>query len=439
MKKKFSIIFLLSLLLLIFLGSYSLLSVSPSQNYPNNITLSSPENIVIYVNSTIYSDILDSINQYKSDIEADGYNVSVYNWSDLAPDRIIRANNLKSNLTLEYNLNNIIGAVLIGQLPYAEYENLSDPYDHIPYCGYNFACDLFLMDLDGNWTDHNGDNFYDDHQPTSTGDLYPEIFIGRIDPYSINHPNQTQALIDYFNRNHLYRTGSLPRYNNSVMYIDNPWESTSEEWKGDMEYLYDDITLINSSYEITDAQNYIDALQQNYEFIWSFIHSNHTHHGFDWTPSSGTFVNYSQIANLNTKALFYNLYCCYAAKFDAMDNLATHYLFSSNYTLAVFGCARSGGFVMNRYLYNPLSNGKTLGESFKLWWSNDQYHSHGHGPDDMNQKGNCLLGDPLLKIREPSENSGPSGQPNFLHLLIALCIIFGIITVVVIISFKMSS
>lgn len=436
MKKHFTVLFFLNLLFLVTLGPYIQQINYSNQNYNNLISSNSQDSVVVYVNSSIYSNIIDSIAQYKSDIEADGYLVSVYNWSDSSPDPFIKVNNLKNNLTQEYNLNNITGAVLVGSLPYAIYENASDPSTD-PYYGIRFPCDLFLMDLDGTWTDSNGNNHYDNHTSNSTTDLYPEIFIGRIDPSSINHPNQTQALIDYFHRNHLYRTNSLTRYNNSLMYIDNYWESTSKEWKGDMEYLYTNITLINSSVETTDAQNYIDAIQQPYEFVWSFIHSNHIKHGFDWwSPPSDTYVNSTEIASLNTKALFYNLYCCYAARFNETDNLATHYLFSSNYTLAVFGCTRSGGFVMNRYLYEPLSNGKTLGESFRLWWYNNQYHSFGHGPNDMEQKGNCLLGDPLLQIREASTNGGPDGTPNLLHLIITLCIIFGVIAVVVIIAFK---
>jgi hypothetical protein len=364
--------------------------------------------------------------------------VKVYNWSDPNPDPINRVNKLKYNLTQEYNLG-MIGAVLVGNMSFALYENLSDSS---PWYGPTFPCDLFLMDLDGNWTDTDGNNCYDNHTSNSTTDLYPEIFIGRIDPYSINHPNRTQALIDYFDRNHLYRTNSLPRYNNSLIYIDNIsyWDDYSEEWKGDMEFLYTNITLINNSYQNTNAQNYMNTIQQPYEFIWPFIHSNHTHHGFDWTLTSGTFVNYSQISNLNTKALFYNLYCCHAARFSDIDNIATHYLFSSNYTLAVFGCARSGAFVMNRYLYEPLNNGSTLGEAFRDWWFNDQYHSWGHGPDDMNQKGNCLLGDPLLRIREPTTNDGNGddlpNQIDYLTLVIIICVIGAAVGVTLFLAFR---
>ncbi len=379
---------------------------------PNNLNSSQTgqDLVCIYVDSTYAHFINSEINQYKSDLETDGYVVNLYNWSDT------NVLNLKSNLTLEYN-NGMIGAVFVGNIPYALYE----PDAGLPlYIG--FPCDLFLMDLDGTWSDINLPNGIYDTHVNGTGDMYPEIFIGRINPFKISW-TVSQAIIRlkaYFQRNHQYRLNQTQRYNNSLMYIDDPWESYSHEWKNDMNYLYSNVTLINNSQPgdpsvHTKAAGYLMELNKSYEFVHAFIHSNHTHHGFDWTsnppPPTTSFVNYSDISTINTKALFYNLYCCYAAKFDEIDNIGSHYLFNSNNTLAIYGCARSGGFVMNQYLYKPLNNGSTLGSAFKYWWSNDILDPvvHTHGPGDMDVKGNCLLGDPFLRIREPKSGSDING------------------------------
>jgi hypothetical protein len=103
-------------------------------------------------------------------------------------------------------------------------------------------------------------------------------------------------------------------------------------------------------------------------------------------------VNYTDILNLDTKALFYNLYACSAANFSYTNNLANQYLFSNN-TLVVVGSSKEGGMTMNSYFYTPLSQGKIFGEAMRLWYWNPL-----HGPSDTVSIGMTLLGDPLLMI-----------------------------------------
>ncbi|MHA1728429.1 MAG: hypothetical protein ACTSWY_06820, partial [Promethearchaeota archaeon] len=302
-------------------------------------TQTTQKNISIYVNSSVYSMIKSEISVYKSDLESDGFKVTIYNWSDPSPIMFFRAQNLKNHLNNSYNVNGTIGAVLIGNMPYVQYENAS-----------TYVTDLYFMDLNGLWEENSGNNIFDNHT-NGGGDVHPEIFIGRINPYIINVPNCTKTLTDYFHRNHLYRTNKLTVYNSSLMYIDDTWESYSNEWKGDMLYLYSNITLINNTVEETNATNYLKEIVKPYDFCHAFIHSNETQHFFEhhsnYLPSN--YVTNTQINNTDNNALFYNLYCCYAANFTTMDNIASHYLFSSNFSLAIFGSTRTGGFQLNQY------------------------------------------------------------------------------------------
>ncbi|MFX0097506.1 MAG: hypothetical protein ACFE7E_07085 [Candidatus Hodarchaeota archaeon] len=384
MRKIFSALILLNISLLLISGACFL----NNEHWYAKAT-NGQEYVCVYVNSSIYSSIQSEINQYKSDLEADGFNVTVYNWTSISVEA------LKANLTQENNNSGMIGAVLIGNMPYALFE----PPSTTPY-----PCDLFLMDLDGNWTNPDGDLTYNTHTNT-TGDLHPEIFIGRINPYCLNVSNHTTLLRNYFQRNHLYRNNSMTRYNSSLLYIDDDFESVSDEWMQDMLILYSNNTLLNNTYTTTNATDYMNELTKYYEFVHSFIHSDSVKHYFSPHPSAGQ-VNYTQIRNLDNKALFYNLYCCFAADFGAVDNIGSHYLFSSNYTLAIFGSTRSGGFLLNQYLYQPLSQGETLGVAFYDWWFNDLYETqYPHGPNDLTVTGNVLLGDPFLRIREPATTS----------------------------------
>lgn len=385
-------------------------------------------NFIIYVNSTIAPSIQSEIAQYKTDVEAKGYTVKIYNWTDSNIDLMQRAVSLKANITAEYINNGLNGTVLIGDMPYVFYEDGSGIY----------ICDLYFMDMDGTWDNPNGDLDFDSHIDGS-GDMYPEIFIGRINPRPVNNTHEVSLLQAYFQRNHEFHAGNTVMFNNSLMYIDDSWEVWSQGWKGDMEFLYDNITLVNNTIETTNSTNYMKEIIKPYDFGHIFIHSDSTTHYFIngslyWVDGT---ISSSQLKIIDTTPKFLNLYCCYASSFDVQDNLGTQYLFSSNNTLAVFGATTSGGFQMNQYLYEPLANGWTLGESFRNWWFNDILDPivHTHGPSDPTVRGNVLLGDPCLTIRDISEEEVPHGKLSPLELsmiIVGPILLVGIISLIIV-------
>jgi hypothetical protein len=355
------------------------------------IAQSGGKNVSLYINATLSPSIQNEINTYVNDLTNDGYNVRVINWSDPSPTLFQRAINLRVHLNNSYNVNNTIGAALIGDMPYALFDGFGTIYSNHPV-------DLFFMDLDGNWTDTDFDQDFDIHN-NGLGDIYPEIFIGRINANETTAMNPLQSLKDYFNRNHQYRLKNTYRSNNSLMYIDDPWESYSHEWVIDLQYLGTNVTLVNNTIETTDAPHFIPRIVKPFEFTHLFCHSDWNTHYF--TNPANTLTNI-MLKTLDTNSLFYNLYCCYAAKFDQVDNMASLYLFNSTHSLGVYGCSRSGGFQLNQYLYQPLSLGKSLGESLYNWFFNDVYDLiKTHGPSSPDSRGNLLLGDPFLRIRDP--------------------------------------
>jgi hypothetical protein len=123
----------------------------------NNGDITESGYVRIYVNSTLYANLNSELTQYKQDLETQGYNAEFVNWSDPVVE------NLKGDLIISQN-STFVGAVLIGKLPYAVYQNST-----------MFPCDLYLMDLDGLWGDLLGpDGIYDTHTG-GTGDIFPEI------------------------------------------------------------------------------------------------------------------------------------------------------------------------------------------------------------------------------------------------------------------------
>ncbi len=88
------------------------------------------------------------IQQYKADVEAEGYTVKIYNWTDSIP---ILFNELSPYIRIflrnitTYGLN---GTVLVGEMPFAIYEQS---------LGVDYICDLYFMDMDGCWQNPDGD------------------------------------------------------------------------------------------------------------------------------------------------------------------------------------------------------------------------------------------------------------------------------------------
>jgi hypothetical protein len=74
--------------------------------------------------------------------------------------------------------------------------------------------------------------------------------------------------------------------------------------------------------------------------------------------------------------------------------MGTTYLFTSN-TLTVIGSARSGGMDLYQPFYDALSEGKTIGDAFKIWFHNPEI-------EQLNKEelyyGMTILGDPLLTV-----------------------------------------
>jgi len=154
------------------------------------------------------------------------------------------------------------------------------------------------MDLDGFWDDTDGDLDFETHND-GQGDLYPEIWIGRINPEILNNLNHLTAYQNYFNRNHAYRNGTLSRPHKQLVYIDDDWSHWYSEWLGDMT-AYTNITAVYNN-ATTTASDYMNELTQDYEFVHLFVHSFYYQHqfGLGGTGTEGILTN-TNILNLNT-------------------------------------------------------------------------------------------------------------------------------------------
>ncbi len=105
--------------------------------------------ICIVVHEDVYGPISSNLTQYKVDLVSVGFSVLVYEYSSGS------AEDLRSYLAGLYDqAESLVGVVLIGDIPYIifemmqEWEEGGDPPEYE-----DFPCDIFYMDLNGNWSD----------------------------------------------------------------------------------------------------------------------------------------------------------------------------------------------------------------------------------------------------------------------------------------------
>lgn len=337
--------------------------------------------VAVIVNSDLYTRIQTSLDQYVDDLVQDGYSVEVDPWSGGDYQ------DLRDSLQYKWEQYGLVGAVLIGDLPVAWHE--------MNYWGAEeFPIDYYFMELDGTWSDSDGDGLLESLSAGS-GDLGPEIWVGRLAPSSLVWGNEAQLLEEYFIKNHNYRIGNLSLPHRALSFVDDDWDYFED---CDLSYAYDEVTVINDVNQ-TIATNYKQKLLENYEWIHLCAHSScwaHTFliNGSQW--GGGSVYNY-EIHALQPHALFYNLFACSNTKFMETNNLGNWYIFVDDYGLLAIGSTKSGSMLDFASFYIPLGQGKSIGDAYKEWFEVQAQD----GLDGWEQAwyfGMNVLGDPTLTI-----------------------------------------
>lgn len=366
--------------------------VSPLQHHSASFTeavtgtsfCSDGNTVMIIVAHGVNAVLSSQIAQLSSDIQADGWNTSIQVMAGGT------ATDIRALLQSEPDLD---GAVLIGFLPCAWYE---EDYWAVE----EFPCELYLMDLDGVWGDADADGLFDSH----TGDVAPEIWIGRIDAHAAEFGSEILMLSEYLEKNHLYRTGSMTPPSRALTFIDDDWSGYSSCGLNSI-YGASNVTVVNSPTETT-AANYLSRLAEGYEFVHLMAHSCPWGHTFK-TPSgmAGT-VMAPEIAQVNPNTAFLQLFSCSNARWVESGCLGNWYLFGTDTGLLISGAAKTGSMLDFEEFYNPVGSGSCFGEAFRDWWA---YEASG-GFSSYEKAwfyGNALLGDPTLKPRSAlAVNSG---------------------------------
>lgn len=320
--------------------------------------------VVLLVEDRIYSGIETSLNTFKSDLELEGYSVEIWLIENQSVFEI------RLNLQLEWNLNDLVGAICIGDIP-APWGEFDYMYDFGEY-----PMDLYLMDMNGTWSDSDVDGIFDGRTTNAT----PDIWVGRITPTYLTFGASVELINNYFEKNHAYRIGSLLIPERALGY---------EEAFGGSGYLdlvYDDVTTVTSA--SGTAGDFRSKLIDGYEMVHLICHSSPWGSSFHDGGPGGTFNNF-EVSPLNPKAFFYTLSCCSNGRWTEIDNLGNSYIWSDDYGLISLAQTKLD-FSNDFYeYYSTLSSGKCIGDAFIPWLANNMEL----------EDGAVLFGDPTLRPR----------------------------------------
>jgi hypothetical protein len=343
--------------------------------------------VLVLVNSSIFDGVQASLDHYKVDLRSSGFeDIIVMNWSEPSPIRV------RETLLQFYSTNNLAGALLVGDIPYAEYEMTSE-------WGYErFPIDLYYMDLNGVWTDLDGDGVFDDH----LGKVAPEIWVGRIKASNLGENADEISLINsYFEKNHRYRNNSLFAPRRALLYMDDDWVGYAKDDNKSVTLLYDDVTVVTDK-ATTNAADYKSRLKQGFEWVHVRSHGSSGQQIFEVPGGEANIIPAQEFAEIDPYALFYHVVVCWSALHSEPNYLAGEMVLRTNYGLFAVGPTKIGGMLMLWTFYEALARGKTFGDAFKEWfitWGEGNINLGGHYVGRKWGYGLTLIGDPALRLR----------------------------------------
>lgn len=350
---------------------------------------SSLPNYLIITTQALYDSLSIELRTYAEDVHAIyGYGILLESTTNATPEHI-------KNLITTYQ-DNLIGVFLIGNMGECMFEKDNDH----SYGYRRWPCDLYYMDIDGNWYDSDNNGIYDIH----TGDVQPDIFFGRLSAQGLSSLGSEVALIrrQLTKSHHFWWESSYHSAQTALNYIYRDWEESlfSKNYIASvfLSGAVDDIRdSIGSSFSKSD---YLYRLSQPiYGFTHLAAHSGPTSHVF-YAANEAIYLNEIKQSVMNNNCYGYNLFCCSACNWLAANNqgyLGGAYLFNMGKTLALVGSTKTGGMYTSDDFYTYLSS-ESIGEAFRDWWISSLGNNHTNYTISWFY-GMTLLGDPTINFR----------------------------------------
>ncbi len=332
---------------------------------------------VIVITPKLVAPLINELSTFQSDLQTDGFDISLISWS--GGDY----RELREELKSQY-ASGATHVLMIGDLPLAWFED--------PYANAEFPMDFYYMDMTGEWKDKDNNGKLDQWPNNESG----ELSFGRLYASKLSWGDEVTLLKNYFRKNHTYRTGGYDAVipHRALAFID-------VFYKGDegMSQAYSDVTVRHDE-DYTTAANFKKDMMDGYEWVHLLSHSSPWGDTFllaGEVPGGGTYMSFEPQA-LNPPCIFFTLEACMVNRYVEQDNIGNWYLFTSDYSLASIGDARTTYAIPYNTIYTSLGQGNDIG-SAALDFINEYTSTN----QTYCLAGMTLLGDPSLKIRSASK------------------------------------
>jgi hypothetical protein len=364
-------------------------------NIPESNNSNTLHKVLVIVKSNLYDNLSEEIQRYAYDIHY------VYGCSVIMEQVDYETYQDIKNLIISYQ-NNLDGCVFLGDIVPAMYRTVDIILEGTPIS--TWPCDLYYMDLSGGlWQDTDHDNILDNY----SGDMKPEIFIGRISTANMGSLiGEIEGMRCFLDKNHKFWIGHRPVNKGlGLAYTNHDWQGFNA-FRHDISSLYG-----NGNYESYWPNNhatfgkadYLNRINdETYEFVQLASHSSSTsHHPFD--GSTGNCIYGHEIFSNGVKSLGFNLFCCSACRWISGTStdgfLAGDYIYSPNSdALAVVGSTKPGGMYPFNDFYASLGQGNTIGQALVDWWSTYSMSNYSFQQKLCWNFGLTIIGDPLVNF-----------------------------------------
>ncbi len=347
--------------------------------------------VAVIVQQSIASALTPSLAQLSANLGGEGYDVLQRDVSGGTPqDLRFLLQHLRDSAAIE-------GALLIGNLPVPWFQ-VEDDFQTYGYA--EWPCDLYYMDLDGQWLDTishasggwaaGSDGIFDVHQ----GEMTPEIFVGRLTTTGMG--TDTVLLKNYFLKDNAYRRDSIALERRALVFVDDDWEPWGPWWADDVAQLYPDTADFFDPNE-TRASLYRGQLDTARAWVSLFAHSSPGLHQFAYDSGSSHDYYYStEYTSQDPPANFYNFFCCSFGRYTTGGYGAGRSVFTQSHGLGAIASTKTGSMLEFTPFYQSLAQGKSLGQAFGDWF--EHITQDGVTFDELCwHYGMTLLGDPFLR------------------------------------------
>ncbi|EDY35523.1 Periplasmic copper-binding protein (NosD) [Aciduliprofundum boonei T469] len=334
---------ILAVVLILFSSFYIFNNASENHNFERFENYGSPAYltpILVLVNSTIYPKVLPLLNSLEESMQNANYfyYFIIKNVSGKNPEEI------REIIKEEYESKRIVGAVLIGNVPLAKYEDKAiGEVIEFPY---------YYMDLNGEWKDTDGDGIID----TPTGNYFPDIWVGIVRSTDENGNNVTQ-IKEYINKTIDYIDGKYYPRVQSGAFIDDDFLYLDDKIKSSLTSLYVGEEVVDQN---TNSTTFLKFLSNDYAYAYFIAHSDGKSYIIK-TPGGYKKVYPEELTHIN--ALFYTDFSCYAASFER-GAIANYLIMSKNSkSLGVLTYTAEGSPEPLLYYHMNIGEGMSFGKA----------------------------------------------------------------------------